>query len=70
MNEDLFRATVRKYMELRHIRTISRLAEHTTVSGATMYRYFNDPESIPIGVFLQIMKALNVPNEEKEALIK
>lgn len=70
MNSDLFRATLRKYMELRHINNINKLAKHTTVSVATMYRYLKDPESIPLGVFIDIMKALNVPNEEKYALIK
>lgn len=71
MNADLFRATVRKYMELRHIKTLEQLRAHTTVGSSTTFRkYYKDPERIPIGIFLQIMKALNVPNEEREALIR
>ena len=71
MNADLFRATLRKYMELRHIRTLEQLRLHTTVgSNKTFLKYIDDPERIPIGVFLQIMKALNVPKEEREALIR
>lgn len=71
MNDDLFRATLRKYMELRHIRNLEQLRAHTTIgSNKTFLKYIDDPERIPIGVFLQIMKALNVPKEEREALIK
>ena len=71
MNADLFRATVRKYMELRHIRTKEQLRAHTTIgSNKTFLKYWNDPELMPIGVYFQIMKALNVPLEEQIDLLK
>lgn len=71
MNADLFRATVRKYMELRHIRTKEQLRAHTTIgSNKTFLKYWNDPELMPIGVYLQIMSALNVPYEEQNYILK
>lgn len=71
MNTDLFRATCKKYMELRHIRSREQLRLHTTVGSSTTFRKFwNDPELIPLGVFLQIMKCLNVPQEEQFEILK
>ena len=71
MNEDLFRATTRKYMELRHIRSKEQLRKHTTVgSPVTFTKFWNDPELIPLGVFLQIMDSLNVPQEERFEIFK
>lgn len=65
MDNDLFRATTKKYMELRHIRTKEQLRKHTTVgSNKTFLKYFNEPDLMPMGVFNQIMKSLNVPKEE------
>mgnify|MGYP006992065952 CR=1 FL=1 len=40
MNTDLFRATLRKYMELRHIRTLEQLRAHTTVGSSTTFRKY------------------------------
>lgn len=71
MNADLFRATLKKYMELRHIRSKEQLRAHTTIgSNKTFLKYWNDPELLPIGDFEQIMKTLNVPWEEKIELLK
>lgn len=71
MNTDLFRATCKKYMELRHIKSREQLRLHTTVGSSTTFRKFwNDPELIPLGVFLQIMKCLNVPQEEQFEILK
>lgn len=71
MNADLFRATTKKYMELRHIRTREQLRKHTTVGGnKTFSKYFADPELIPLGVFIQIMDCLNVPYEERWEILK
>lgn len=66
MNADLFRATTRHYMELRHINTKEKLRLHTTCGSSTTFRkYWNEPELMPMGVWLQIMDALKVPNEER-----
>lgn len=71
MDDDLFRATLKKYMELRHIRSKEQLRAHTTVgSNKTFLKYWNEPELMPIGIFLQIMKALNVPYEEYNCILK
>lgn len=71
MNDDLFRATLRKYMELRHIRTREQLRAHTTVgSNTTFNKYWHNPELMPLGVFLEIMRALNVPYEEQNCILK
>jgi hypothetical protein len=71
MNTDLFRATCKKYMELRHITNREQLRLHTVVGSSTTFRkYWNDPELIPLGVFLQIMKCLKVPQEEQFEILK
>lgn len=71
MKPDLFRATTKKYMELRHIHNKEKLRAHTTVGSSTTFRkYWNDPELIPLGVFNQIMDSLNVPYEERWEILK
>lgn len=71
MNSDLFRATTKKYMELRHIKTREQLRKHTTVgSNKTFSKYFADPDLMPLGVFNQIMNSLNVPHEERFQMLK
>jgi hypothetical protein len=71
MNAELFRGTINKYKELRHIRTQEDLRKHTTVgSNKTFGKYFADPELIPLGVFNQIMDCLNVPYEERWEILK
>lgn len=66
MNGDLFRGTILKYMVLRHVKNKEQLRQHTTVgSNTTFLKYLNNPELMPIGVFIQVMKALNVPKEEQ-----
>lgn len=71
MKPDLFRSTTRKYMELRHIRTREDLRKHTVVGSSTTFRkYWNNPELVPLGVFEDIMNALNVPYEERWEILK
>lgn len=71
MDTDLFRATTKKYMELRHIRTREQLRSHTTVgSHNTFKKWWDDPELMPMGVFEQIMTCLNVPREEQFEIFK
>ena len=71
MNADLFRATTKKYMELRHINTKEKLRAHTTCGSSTTFRkYWNDPATMPMGIWEQIMNSLNVPQEERIDQIK
>ena len=71
MNAELFRGTINKYREIRHIRTQEDLRKHTTVGSSTTFRkYLADPELIPIGVFNQIMDSLKVPYEERWEILK
>ena len=71
MKADQFRATTKYYMELRHIRTKEQLRAHTTVgSNKTFLKYFQDPELMPLGVFLQIMNCLNVPEGERIDILR
>ena len=71
MNNDQFRATTKYYMELRHIRTKEQLRAHTTVgSNKTFLKYFQDPELMPLGVFLQIMNCLKVPEGERLDILR
>lgn len=71
MNVDLFNGTVAKYQKIRHIDTKEKLRAHTTVgSNKTFLKYMKDPELMPMGVWLDIMKALNVPQEERFETLK
>lgn len=71
MNADLFRATTKKYMELRHINTQEKLRAHTTCGSSTTFRkYWNDPDLMPMGMWEQIMDCLNVPQEERFDTLK
>lgn len=71
MSSELFQATISKYMILRHIRTKEDLRQHTSVaSNKTFLKYLKEPELMPLGIFLQIMKTLNVPTEEQMQIIK
>lgn len=71
MNNDLFRATTKKYMELRHIRNREQLRSHTSIgSHNTFKKWWDDPELMPVGVFLQIMDCLNVPEGERFEILK
>ena len=71
MNTELFRATTKKYMELRHINTREKLRAHTTCGSSTTFRkYWNDPELMPMGIWEQIMTCLKVPQEEKFEILK
>ena len=71
MNTNLFRATTKKYMELRHIHTKEQLRAHTTIgSHNTFKKWWDNPELMPLGVFEQLMRALNVPKEEQFEIFK
>jgi len=69
MNGEQFRGTCRQYMELRHIGTVTRLGEHTSVSNKTFLKYWHNPDLLPMGVFEEIMDCLNVPKEARRNLI-
>ncbi len=71
MDGALFLATIEKYQSLRHIHTKEALRAHTTVGSPNTFRkYLKDPELVPIGVFEEIMSALNVPMEEQLEIFK
>lgn len=71
MDSELFRATMKKYMELRHIWTREQLRKHTTIgSNTTFGKYWKNPELIPIGQFLRMCDALNVPHAERWEMLK
>lgn len=66
MNTAQYHGTVRKYMEIRHVKSLEALRQHTTIgSGHTFAKYWKCPELLPIGVFEDIMKALKVPEDEQ-----
>lgn len=71
MKANIFRSVCRQYMELRHIKTREQLRVHTTCgSNKTFGKYWKDPELMPIGMYLQIMSALNVPFEEQMQIFR
>lgn len=71
MNTDLFRATTKKYMVLRHIKTLEQLRSHTTVgSNKTFIKYMKNPDLMPLGIWEQIMDSLNVTTEDRLEIFK
>ena len=71
MNADIFRSTCKQYMELRHVNTKEKLRAHTTIgSKSTFVKYWRDPELMPLGIWEQIMDALNVPMEDRWKMLK
>ena len=71
MDADLFRATTKKYMELRRITTQEKLRAHTTCGSSTTFRkYWNNPDLMPMGMWEQIMRSLNVPKAEQYEMLK
>lgn len=71
MNSEQLQGTIAKYMKIRHIRTQDQLRKHTRVGSPNTFRkYLASPDLMPLGVFDEIMGALNVPEEEKIALLK
>ena len=71
MNAELFRGTVRKYIELRHIGGVTKLRLHTSVgSPNTWKKYWDDPQLMPIKILEEIRDSLNVPREEYFEILK
>lgn len=61
----LMEAELARYMIRLRINSKEELGHHTTVSKNTIYKYFDNPELMPIGNFKEIMSALRIPKEEQ-----
>jgi hypothetical protein len=70
MNSDDFRGLIKKYMEIRHIKTLEELSKHTTICYKTFLKYWKAPELFPIGAAVQIMDALRIPYEERSIILR
>lgn len=67
---ELFEAEVRKYMKLRHIRSLEELRALTTVgSNTTFLKYLDDPAAMPVGKMAEILGALKMPKEIRLEII-
>lgn len=67
---ELFEAECRRYMKLRHIRSLEELRSHTTIgSNTTFLKYFDDPEAMPLGKMAEVLAALKVPKDIRVELI-
>ena len=67
---ELFEAECRRYMKLRHIRSLEELRSHTTIgSNTTFLKYFDDPEVMPLGKMAEVLAALKVPKDIRVELI-
>ena len=63
---EIFEAECRKFMKIRHIRSLEELRSHTTIgSNTTMLKYMDDPEAMPVGKMAEIMAALKLPKETR-----
>jgi len=70
MNEEAFRGLVRQYMELRHVRRLEDIRQHTTLSTGTFSKYWNDPKRFPLGEVVAIFNYLKIPYEERAKILK
>lgn len=67
---ELFEAECRKYMKLRHIRTMEELRSHTTIgSNTTFLKYLDDPEAMPLGKMAEILTALKIPRDLRQEIL-
>lgn len=69
MNEDAFRGLIRQYMELRHVRRLEDIRQHTTLSTGTFSKYWNNPSLFPLGEIVNIFNYLKVPYEERSRIL-
>lgn len=66
----MFEAELSKYMIAARIGSKEALRARTTVgSNVTMLKYFDDPESIPLGKLSEIMSALKIPKDERARIL-
>lgn len=66
----IFESELKKYMTLYKIGSKEGLRKRTTIgSNVTILKYFDDPETIPIGKLTEIMSALRIPKEERIKII-
>lgn len=67
---ELFEAECRKFMKIRHIRSLEELRSFTTIgSNTTMLKYMDDPEAMPVGKMAEVMKALKMPKDIRVELL-
>lgn len=67
---ELFEAECRKYMKLRHMSSLEELRSHTTVgSNTTFLKYFDDPETMPLGKMAEVLAALKMPKDTRVEII-
>lgn len=67
---ELFEAECRKYMKLRHIRSLEDLRSRTTVgSNTTFLKYLDDPMSMPVGKMAEVLTALKIPKDTRLDII-
>lgn len=66
----MFEAELRRYMIAARIGSKEALRARTTVgSNVTMLKYFDDPETIPLGKLTEIMSALKIPKDERARIV-
>lgn len=67
---ELFEAECRKYMKLRHIKSLEDLRSRTTVgSNTTFLKYLDDPEQMPVGKMAEVLTALKIPKDTRLDII-
>ena len=68
---EIFEAECRKFMKIRHIRSLEELRSHTTIgSNTTMLKYMDDPEAMPVGKMAEVLTALRIPKETKVEMMQ
>lgn len=69
MNDEMFRGLIRKYMELRHVRRLEDIRQHTTLSKGTFSKYWNEPCLYPLGQVIAMFNYLKIPYEERSQVL-
>lgn len=69
MTDDELRGLIKKYMEIRHVRTLEELRAHTEIgSNTTFFKKWHNFKSFTLAEFLDIMNFLKIPFEEREKI--
>ena len=65
-----FEAELRRYMKLRGVSSFADLRKRTSIgSQATICKYFDDPETMPMGKMAEVLSALNMPKDVKSSIV-
>lgn len=71
MTDDELRGLIKKYMEIRHVKTLEEIRAHTSIgSNTTFLKKWHNFKSFTIEELLSIFNYLKIPYEERQDVFK